>query len=190
MKKTAMISILFLAAWGWMGCGGGSTAETDADAPASEAAAPQDPNRGTAEAMINDKKIVIDYGRPPLGGRDRMSEVTQGMVWRLGMNEATNIDTQGALTFGSVEVPAGKYGLFAKNIGPNDWKLLFNSVAEQWGAFNHDPSKDVAEIPLTYSSMEDSTERLTISLAATQGAGGEITIVWGTHKLSVPFEVH
>src|SRR5262245_44332945 len=50
-------------------------------------------NRGTASAAFGDKSVSINYGRPQLQGRDVLAMATDGMVWRMGMNEATEIKT-------------------------------------------------------------------------------------------------
>ena len=65
--------------------------------------------RGKAEATVNGKAITIDYGRPSLKGRDILSLAPQGMVWRLGMNMSTSIETAGDLVVAGQELKAGKY---------------------------------------------------------------------------------
>ena len=56
--------------------------------------------RGKAEATIKGKQLTIDYGQPSLKGRDIFAMVQPGMVWRLGMNQATQIETTGDLVVG------------------------------------------------------------------------------------------
>src|SRR5688572_15651499 len=73
--------------------------------------------RGKAEATIKGKKITIDYGRPALQGRDMIGMAKPGMVWRLGMDEATQLETNGTLVVAGKEVKPGKYTLWAKKTG-------------------------------------------------------------------------
>src|SRR5215216_576418 len=143
--------------------------------------------RGKAEATINGKKVTIDYGRPDLKGRDMLSQAQPGMVWRLGMNQATQIETEGELMIGDKTLPAGKYTLWAKKTSDKSWTLAFHPKTGIWGA---PPMKEgfVAELPLAMTTANDSAEQLVISLADLKGKAG-ITIQWGTALLKGSFGV-
>ncbi len=144
-------------------------------------------NRGTAEVTIKGKKISIDYGRPSLKGRDVFSMIPPGMVWRLGMNQATQISTDGDLMVAGTEVKAGKYTLWAKKTGADSWVLAFHPKTGVWG----EPSLKegfIAELPLKTEKATDSTEQLTIALAEAKGKAW-IKIQWGKDLLSGSFDV-
>jgi len=143
--------------------------------------------RGKAEATVKGKKITIDYGRPSLKGRDIFSMVQPGMVWRLGMNQATNIESTGDLVVAGKEVKAGKYTLWAKKTGADSWTLAFHPKTGVWGA---PPLKDgfIAELPLKTEKVGDSAEELTITLADNNGKAG-INIHWGNAALTGSFDV-
>jgi hypothetical protein len=144
-------------------------------------------NRGTAEVTIKSKKISIDYGRPSLKGRDVFSMIPPGMVWRLGMNQATNITTEGDLMVAGKEVKAGKYTLWAKKVSADSWVLAFHPKTGVWG----DPALKegfIAELPLKVEKTGDSAEQLTIELADVKGKAN-IKVHWGSAVLSGWFEV-
>ena len=143
--------------------------------------------RGKAEATINGKTITIDYGRPSLQGRDMLSQAQTGMVWRLGMNQATQIETTGDLMVGGKTLPAGKYTLWAKKVGDKNWVLAFHPKTGIWGQPEMTEGF-VAELPLTMTTAKDSAEQLVISLADMKGKAG-IKIQWGTALLSGSFGV-
>lgn len=143
--------------------------------------------RGKAEATINGKKITIDYGRPSLQGRDMLSQAKPGMVWRLGMNQATQIESEGDLMIGGKTLPAGKYSLWAKKTGDKNWVLAFHPKTGIWGSPEMTEGY-VAELPLTMDTAKDSAEQLTISLADMKGKAS-IKIQWGTALLSGSFGV-
>ena len=42
-------------------------------------------SRGTAEVTISGKRIVVEYGRPELQGREMLGKASVGMVWRMGL---------------------------------------------------------------------------------------------------------
>jgi hypothetical protein len=143
--------------------------------------------RGKAEATIEGKKVAIDYGRPELKGRDMLARAPEGTVWRMGMNEATTITTEGDLVFGDVTIPKGAYSLFAKRTGEKSWTLVFNKQTGQWGT-RHDASLDFASVPLAWKAKDDSTEAFTIQVVPA-AKGGELKMSWGTHVLETPFKV-
>lgn len=151
------------------------------------AAAQMNAARGKAEATIKGKQITIDYGQPSLKGRDIFALVQPGMVWRLGMNQATQIETTGDLVVAGKEVKAGKYTLWAKKTGADTWTLAFHPKTGVWG---QPELKDgyIAELPLKTQKVADSAEKLTITLADTKGKAG-INIHWGTVALTGSFDV-
>ena len=147
----------------------------------------QDPNRGTAEATIHGKKVTIDYGRPNWGGTDRLAQAPVGMVWRLGMNKPTVIESAGDLVVAGKELKAGKYSLWAKRTGEDSWILAFHPEVPPWGV----PVKTTgfaAELPLKSGKATDTAEQLTISLADSKGKG-MVKIHWGTALLMGTFDV-
>jgi hypothetical protein len=143
--------------------------------------------RGKAEATINGKKVTIDYGRPNLQGRDMLSQAKPGMVWRLGMNGATHIESEGDLMIAGKTLKAGKYSLWAKKVGDDKWVLAFHPKTGIWGSPEMTEGF-VAELPLTTTAAKDSAEQLTISLDDMKGKAG-IKIQWGTALLSGSFGV-
>lgn len=144
-------------------------------------------NRGKAEATIKGKRITIDYGRPSLNGQaSRLGEASDGMVWRLGMNSATQIETTGDLMVGGTEVKTGKYTLWAKKTGSN-WALCFHPKTGVWGA---PPLTDgfIAQTPLKIDKATDSVDQVTISLADAKGKAA-FRVQWGTDVLTGSFDV-
>src|SRR5258706_2245469 len=90
-------------------------------------------NRGKAETTVKGKRISIDYGRPALQGRDMIGMAKPGMVWRLGMDDATEIQSTATLIVGGKELKPGKYSLWAKKTTPTDWILAFHTTTGVWG---------------------------------------------------------
>jgi hypothetical protein len=88
--------------------------------------------RGKAEATINGKKVVIDYGRPALKGRTLdalMKDLPEDRIWRAGENQVTTLDTQTALNIGGKPIPAGKYSVYVHAPAQGDWALVLNKNA-------------------------------------------------------------
>ena len=90
--------------------------------------------------------ITIKYSRPGVKGRQIWGQlVPYDQVWRTGANEATTISFSDDVTINGQKLAKGTYALFT--IPHKDqWDVVFNSQAEQWGAFTHDKSKDVLTV--------------------------------------------
>lgn len=144
-------------------------------APAALAQSP----RGSVEAMVGSATVSVDYGRPSLKGRDMLAQAADGMVWRLGADQATTLTTSAAIKIGDTNLDAGSYSLFARKSG-DDWVLLVNSQTGQWGT-EHDASMDVAEVPLSTMSASP-TEQFTITIAD-HGGTQMIHFTWGETML-------
>ena len=145
------------------------------------------PERADAATTVKGKKISINYGRPAMKGRDLLAQAPVGTVWRVGMNQATEITTEADLLVGGKEVKAGKYSLWVRRTGDDAWTLAFHPKTGGWGA----PALKegyVAELPLKLEKSPDSTEILTINLADA-GGEGEVKIHWGTTLMSGKFGV-
>ncbi|MFL6210356.1 MAG: DUF2911 domain-containing protein [Pyrinomonadaceae bacterium] len=150
-------------------------------------AAQQAGKRGTAEAMVHGKKVSISYGRPSVQGRDLLAQAPDGMVWRLGMNEATEITTDGTLVVDGKELTAGKYTLWVRKTGADTWSLAFHPKTGVWGKPELREGY-AAETPLKLDKATDSAEQLMVDLADKSGTA-EIKIHWGTALLTGSFGV-
>jgi len=147
----------------------------------------QPSNRGTAEVTISGKTVSINYGRPSVKGRDVLAMASVGEVWRLGMNQATEITSTGDLVVGSKELKAGKYSLWVRKTGPDSWVLAFHPKTGIWGK----PAMTegfVAETPLKSENVSDDAEQLVISLTDVKNQA-QILIHWGKTQLVGSFGV-
>ncbi len=145
-------------------------------------------NRGVASAAFGDQTVSINYGRPQLQGRDMMAQATDGTVWRMGMNEATEINTSAGLKFGETVIPAGHYSLWMKKVSGDNWELIFNRKTGVWG-HAHPAEDDFASVPMVMSTLPQAVETFTIEVQSQDAATGTITAMWGTASLSAAFAV-
>ena len=142
--------------------------------------------RGRAETSLSGKKVSVEYGQPSLKGRDVLSHAPVGTVWRTGADKSTTFNTEADLVMGSATVPKGSYSLFTKRTGDKTWTLVLNKQTGQWGT-EHDASRDLASVPLTWEQKDSGPELFTIELSAT-GASGTLRLLWGKHVLTTPFQ--
>lgn len=109
---------------------------------------------GKTEAQIDGVDVVIEYGRPNAKGREVWGKlVPYGQVWRTGANEATTISFSAPVSVEDESLDAGTYSLFTI---PNEdeWVIIFNKTAKQWGAFNYDSELDALRVSVTPESGE------------------------------------
>lgn len=149
--------------------------------PARKDDATRSSKNGKLEAQVDGVEMTLTYGRPQVKGRALWGKlVPYGKVWRAGADEATAVTFGSAVTIDGKELPAGSYALFAIP-GEKKWTLVFNTVAEQWGAYSYDASKDALRVEVTPKKSKH-TEALDFVKS-----GNTIELRWG--KLAVPFTV-
>ncbi|HEX9636731.1 MAG TPA: DUF2911 domain-containing protein [Acidobacteriota bacterium] len=132
--------------------------------------------RGKAEVTLNGDSIAIDYGRPSLRGRDMLGRAEVGQTWRMGADSATTLTTEADLSFGPVELKAGKYTLTAKKVEAGKWHLIASGA-------------EIHEIPLQASELSESVEIFTIELSGEAGSGA-FKMIWGITALTAPFSAN
>ncbi len=125
-------------------------------------------------AMVGDTKIVIDYSQPSVKGRQIYGElVPYNEVWRAGANEATTFEVDKDVSIEGQTLPAGKYALFAIP-GEEEWTIIFNKTANQWGAFEYDEAQDALRIQVAPQPTPEQTEMLTYTI----DENGEVSLLW------------
>jgi hypothetical protein len=141
-----------------------------------------------SEWTIDGANIAIEYGRPALKGRVPGKDIDpyEGKEWRTGADEQTTLITNKALKFGTLNVPAGTYGLHTIPVN-GTWQLIVSKRAKGWG-IPYPKGEDLGRVPMTMGKTASPAEKLTISVDDTQ-AGGALNIEWGATKASIPFTV-
>lgn len=141
-------------------------------------------SRGKASATVGSAHISIDYGRPMLKGRDPLTLMEPGQVWRIGASAPTTISTDQDLMFGNTRLPKGKHILLAQMTEPGKWVLVAST--KPWDAY--DPSAKIAETPMKLEKSHDPVEQMTIKLFS-HGNQGDVEVAWGTSRLAASFSV-
>ena len=144
----------------------------------------QSSERGSADAVVNTTIIRINYGRPSLNGEAseaRYAAARVGTVWRLGVDEATEITTTGDIVVAGKRLAAGRYSLWARKLGPEQWSLAFHPKTGIWG-LPELKEGFVAEVPLELTGVPSHNDQLLI-LVTPQGRDARISIYWGASKL-------
>ncbi|WP_221031789.1 DUF2911 domain-containing protein [Actomonas aquatica] len=134
-------------------------------------------------------EFEIVYSRPSVKGRTIFGELQPyGEVWRTGANAATRITFDTPIIFGGQAVPAGTYGLFSIP-GKEEWVVILNRVAEQWGAFNYDPTEDVVRVTVPATELTEPVETFAIWFNDLRDERATLNFTWEHTKVAVPIQV-
>ena len=126
----------------------------------------------------------IIYSRPQLNGRKIFGDLQEyGNVWRLGANEATEIDFFKDVKINNRKIKKGRYTLYAIPF-PDKWTLIINKETDIWGSFRYEQSQDILRVDLPVMKNEI-TEVMTIVFDKSS-AGADMNVYWDDVKVSLP----
>lgn len=162
-------------------------ATPDAPARANDEARPS-PNASVSQT-IGTTVLTVNYGRPSLRGRAAFAAGAElapaGEVWRTGANEATTFTTSGPITVEGEALPAGTYALFT--IPGDEWTVIFNETAQQWGSFRYDEATDALRVTVVPTTDAPAQEQFQVRFEATDEGSTTMLLHWGT--TGVPIEI-
>ena len=157
--------------------------------------------------------ITITYSRPPVKGRPIFAEAPPDMearhkgeatldnqnerkagepivpynhVWRAGANEATMFQVTDDVTVNGQPLKAGTYSMHTIP-GKDEWTIIFNSDAGQWGSFTYDAAKDVLRVKTKPQAVSDNQEWLVYTFDPVTENSAQVNLRW--EKMKVPFTV-
>lgn len=126
----------------------------------------------------------VIYSRPRKDGRKVFGEIVQfGTPWRLGANEATEIEFFQPVQIQNKNVGKGRYVLYSI---PSErfWQLRLNTNLNTWG-LNIDSSFDAYSFDVPVYSSSKSLEVFSMEFAPTTDST-RLTIGWDTVRVSLP----
>lgn len=130
--------------------------------------------------------ITVQYSRPGVKGRQIWGAlVPYDKVWRAGANEATTIQFSDEVVIGGTKLPAGLYSIHTIP-GKDEWTVIFNSVAEQWGSYSYDAAKDVVRVKVK-PEKADFREWMSFEFADLTTDAGKLVLRW--ENVAVPVTI-
>jgi hypothetical protein len=141
-------------------------------------------------AMPNPAARVI-YSRPQKKGRVIFADSTAttnaiqhyGQEWRLGANEATEIEFFKPVTISGRKIEPGRYIIYCIPY-PDKWRLILNTNLYSWG-LHIDKAKDLAEMEVPVTKNNIQIEYFTMVFQnATYGC--DLLMAWGDMKVVLP----
>ncbi len=171
---------------------------------------PRPSQKATVMQTVGVTDITIVYHRPSVKGRSIWGDapagaptgtatlddartrakdaviVPYGHVWRTGANEATLFEVTDPVLINGQPLAAGKYSLHTIP-GKDEWTIIFNSDAGQWGSFTYAEKKDVLRVKAKPQRVADNQEWLMYSFDPVTENSAQVNIRW--EKINVPFTV-
>lgn len=156
------------------------------------------PAASVSQTIGTETTIEVKYHRPGVKGRtiwtgDNPEPNTvvphnnNPGPWRAGANNATTFAFSTDVKIEGQPLPAGTYSFFIIPTG-GDWTLIFNKVADQWGAYNYDQSQDALRVEVTPEDAPHQ-EWLVYGFDDLEPYAADAYMHWGTKKVSFRIEV-
>ena len=127
----------------------------------------------------------VIYSRPQKNGRTIFGELlTYGQVWRLGANEATEIEFFKPVRIGNTKIKKGRYTLYCIPY-QDKWTLILNKEIDTWGSFKYDAAKDVVRIDAPVQKQTEVLESFAMAFEKAT-AGANLIIGWDNSIVNFP----
>ena len=125
------------------------------------------------------------YSRPQKNGRRLFGELVEyGKVWRLGANEATELEFFQEVKIDNKKIKKGRYTLYAL-VDTDKWTFILNKETDTWGAFRYDMSKDVVRIAVPVEHQPEVTEAFSMEFEKAK-KGATLIINWDDVQVKLP----
>jgi len=144
--------------------------------------------KATVTQTVGLTDVTIMYCRPSVRGRAIWGGlVPYDQVWRTGANEATTITFADDVTIEGTTLPAGTFGLFTIP-GKDEWTVIFNKGAKQWGAYEYKQDQDALRIKMKPQPAVFQ-ELMTFSFPAVSTESAQVALNWENVQVAFTFKV-
>ncbi len=134
--------------------------------------------------LEGDLVVRVIYSRPRVDGRTIFGDIIKyGSAWRLGANEATEIEFFRDVMIMGKRVEKGRYVLYC--IPSQDtWVLILNSELNTWG-LKIDPARDVHKFEVSNRKINQQIEVFTMEFTGTD-KNVQLQIGWDSVTVTLP----
>ncbi|MGG9964355.1 DUF2911 domain-containing protein [Ferruginibacter sp. SUN106] len=127
----------------------------------------------------------VIYSRPQKNGRTIFGDLLEyGKVWRLGANEATEIEFFQNVKINNTKVKKGRYTLYCIPYA-DKWTIIVNKENDTWGSFKYDMKKDLLRIDVPVQKSTEINEAFVMAFEKAV-TGASLVIAWDDVKVSLP----
>jgi Protein of unknown function (DUF2911) len=143
----------------------------------------------TLKQRVGLTDIEIVYSRPGVKNRTIFGGIVPyGQVWRTGANSATKVTFSTPVKLNGTEIPAGTYALFTIP-GEDEWTIIINKGASQWGAFQYDEKADLARFKVTPMQLAEQIETFTVEFNLIRDESAVMNLVWDHTVVPIKLEI-
>lgn len=134
----------------------------------------------------SDPLARVIYSRPHRAGRKLFGGLLKwGEIWRLGANEATEIEFFRPVKIKNKPLAKGRYVMYA--IPYEDrWIIAFNKNLYSWG-LKFDPSEDVIQVEVPAITKSRVVENFTMLFEETT-EGVDLLMAWESMEVRMPIQ--
>ena len=126
------------------------------------------------------------FSRPQKNGRVIFGDLLEyGKVWRLGANEATEIEFFQNVKLGDTRIKKGRYTMYCIPFA-DKWTIIINKETDTWGSFKYDEAKDVARIDVPVQKQTEPLEAFVMAFEKSP-TGANLIVAWDYLKVNIPF---
>jgi hypothetical protein len=128
----------------------------------------------------------VIYSRPMKNNRTIFGGIVKyGELWRLGANEATELEVFKSIRIGGKSIGKGKYTVYCIPY-ENKWTIIINKDTFSWGSFTYNSKKDLVRIDIPVQSTDETIEALTMYFEDKADGGSNLVMMWDNVKASLP----
>lgn len=135
---------------------------------------------------VKDAPIArVLYSRPQKNNRIIFDGIVKhGEMWRLGANEATEIEFLKNVKINNKIIKKGKYTLYCIPSATN-WSIIINSDNYCWGNYNYNQKLDVLRVDIFTEKNSEIVEAFTAYFEETK-TGANLIFMWDDIKAILP----
>jgi hypothetical protein len=147
--------------------------------------------QGTVSQVVNGTRIVVDYARPQLRGRDstfgRLVHFG-GAPWTPGANWATTLEVDRDVTIEGKPLPRGKYSMWFTTRKDGEWTLSLSRTARLYHVQRPAAADEALRVPVAQETGPR-IEVLTFTFPRVTAIGTQLRMQWGTTVVPISIGV-
>ncbi len=145
------------------------------------------PQLKMANPKLKPPVMRVIYSRPHLQGRKLFEGIIKyGQIWRLGANEATELDVFQPVIVGDKKIPAGRYTLYAIPKA-GYWTIAINTDLDLWG-LKPDVAQDVVRVQIPVAYYNPIMEYFAMVFEKTN-TGANLIMAWDDVVAKLPIKI-
>lgn len=127
----------------------------------------------------------VIFSRPQKNGRKIFGDLLEyGKVWRLGANEASEIEFYQNVKINDTKIKKGRYTIYCIPYAEK-WTIIINKETDTWGSFKYDSKKDILKVDVPVQKQAEITDAFVMAFEKAT-TGFNLVIAWDDVKVSLP----